>query len=172
MKWNKDLIIVKDNFFNKTLFKEIYADLDKVKFVNRFTKIKANKQRIYFDVLLGRDHPGCIALKSFFKNELGVLVKKLDSSYFLSTKYEEPFPHTDAAKINCIIYLKGGSLINNGTALYEKNNEGVDVINSHIGFKENRAVVFSGRTHASLQFAEGSTARFIMANFIEDYELE
>ena len=99
MKWNKDLIIVKDNFFNKTLFKKIYADLDKVKFVNRFTKINANKQRIYFDVLLGPEHPGCIALQSFFKDELGVNVKTLLSYYFLSTKHEEPTVHTDLYKI-------------------------------------------------------------------------
>jgi len=167
MKWNKDLIIVKDNFFNKTLFKKIYADLDRVKFVNRFTKIKANKQRIYFDVLLGRDHPGCIALKSFFKDELGVNVKTLLSYYFLSTKHEEPTIHTDLYKINCIIYLKGKSRINNGTGFYEKNGR-ADVLNSHIGFKENRAVFFrANRKHASLQFAEGATGRYIMTNFIK-----
>ena len=111
-------------------------------------------------------------VKSFFKNELDIIIKKLDSSYFLSTKHEEPSPHTDHAKINCIIYLKGGSLVNNGTALYENNKEGDDVLNSHIGFKENRAVIFSRRKHASLQFAEGATGRFIMGNWINEYELE
>tara|TARA_R110002020_G_scaffold331576_1_gene547063 strand:+ start:1626 stop:2135 length:510 start_codon:yes stop_codon:yes gene_type:complete len=169
MKWNKDLIIVKDNFFKKTLFKKIYADLDKVKFVNRFTHAteKGDQQKIYFDVHLGPTHPGCIALKSFFKEELGVNVKALLSYYFLSTKHEKPTIHTDLHKINCIIYLKGQSQINNGTGFYEKK-KGTYVLNSHIGFKENRAVFFRGdRKHASLQFAQGATGRYIMTNFIK-----
>ena len=175
MIWNKDLVIIKDNFFEEALFKKIQADLDTSKFENMYGVAKGgNSRKIYYSVSLSQDHPAHVAVKSFFKAELGIIVKKMESLFLLSTKHKEPTPHDDLPfKINCTIYLRGGSLVHNGTALYEKNNEGVDVINSHIGFKENRMVMFSAeKTHASLQFAEGATGRFIMGNFIEDYELE
>lgn len=173
MIWNKDLIIIKDNFLDETLFKKIYSELDKVKFVNRSTHKEGETQKIYFNAPLSTDHPAPIALKSFFKAELGMIINKMESFYFLSAKHEEPSPHDDTpGKINCIIYLKGPSLVHNGTALYEKNGEMWN-INSHIGFKENRAIIFSShRKHASLQFEQGATGRYLIANFIKDYDLE
>ena len=175
MNWNKDLLIIKDNFFEEALFKKIQADLDTFTFENIYAAAKGGDSRkIYFAVTLSQDHPGPVAVRSFFKAEFGIIVKKMESLCLLSTKHEKASPHTDRprAKINCIIYLKGGSLVHNGTALYEKDGENL-IINSHIGFKENRMVMFSSeRTHASLQFAEGSTGRFIMGNWIQEYDLE
>jgi hypothetical protein len=173
MKWNKDLSIIKDNFLDEAVFKKIQVDLDTVKFENRFAAAQGGHSRkIYFEVSLGEDHPGPVAVRSFFKAEFGIIITDMESFYLLSPKHEKPTPHSDRAKINCLIYLKGGSLMNNGTALYEKDGENW-VINSHIGFKENRAVIFRGnRKHSSLQFAEGSTGRFIMSNWINEYELE
>ena len=170
MNWHKDLIIIKDNFFEETLFKKIQAELDTSKF--KSTKPDETYKQIYFKAPIVKDHPAALVIKSFFKAEFGIIITAMESFYLLSPKHEKPSPHSDRIKINCPIYLKGGSLMNNGTALYEKDGENW-VINSHIGFKENRAVMFSSeRTHASLQFAEGATGRFIMGNFIEDYELE
>ena len=173
MKWNKDLSIIKDNFLDETVFKKIQVDLDTVKFENIYATAKGGDSRkIYFAVSLSQDHPGPVAVRSFFKAEFGIIITKMESFYLLTPKHEKPTPHTDRGKINCLIYLKGGSLMNNGTALYE--NDGKNwMINSHIGFKENRAVIFRGnRKHSSLQFAEGSTGRFIMSNWINEYELE
>jgi len=172
MNWNNDLIIIKDNFFEETLFKKIQADLDTVKFENRYGRDKGKNHKTYFDVLLSQDHPGPVALKSFLKVELGMVVNKMNSFYFLSTKHQEPSPHVDSDfKINCIIYLKGPPFINNGTGLYEKNGEKW-TLNSHVGFKENRMAMFSSsRTHGSLQCEEGATGRFIMANWVH-HELE
>ena len=175
MKWNKDLSIIKDNFFEETLFKKIQVDLDTVKFENIYALDGkgGDPQKIYFAVSLSQDHPGPVAVRSFFKAEFGIIITKMESLYLLTPKHKKPTPHTDRGKINCLIYLKGGSLVHNGTALYEKNNEGDDVLNSHIGFKENRAIIFSAKkTHASLQFGEGSTGRFAMASWIGEYELE
>jgi len=157
------------------LFKKIQVDLDTVKFENIYAREKGGDSRkIYFGVPLSQDHPGPVTVKSFFKAEFGIIITKMESFYLLTPKHEKPTPHTDspAAKINCLIYLKGGSLINNGTALYE--NDGKNwMINSHIGFKENRALIFSSeKTHASLQFGQGSTGRFAMVNWINEYELE
>ena len=173
MKWNKDLSIIKDNFLDETVFKKIQVDLDTVKFENIYATAKGGDSRkIYFAVSLSQDHPGPVAVRSFFKAEFGIIITAMESFYLLSPKHEKPTPHTDRAKINCLIYLKGGSLMNNGTALYE--NDGKNwMINSHIGFKENRAIIFSAKkTHASLQFGEGSTGRFAMSNWIYEYELE
>jgi len=176
MNWNKDLIVIKDNFLDETLLKKIQVELETAKFENQWENIGGaylgDPQKIYFSVFLKQDHPGPVAVRSFFKAEFGIIITKMETYYILSPKHKKPTPHTDRSKFNCLIYLKGGSLINNGTALYE--NDGKNwVINSHLGFKENRALIFSSKkTHASLQFGEGSTGRFAMSNWIYEYELE
>tara|TARA_R100000963_G_C4593647_1_gene69936 strand:- start:48 stop:578 length:531 start_codon:yes stop_codon:yes gene_type:complete len=176
MKWDKDLIIVKDNFLDETVFKKIYADLDTVKFESRYGREKrGDGDKIYFDVPLSQDHSGPLALRSFLKDEFGIIVTKMKSFYLLTPKHKEPTPHHDLPfKINCIIYLKGPTFIHNGTALYENEKKGeLWDFNTLVGFKENRMLMFSaGKMHASLQSEEGATGRFIMSNWINEYELE
>ena len=56
-------------------------------------------------------------------------------------------------------------ILNSGTGFYEKQNDEY-VLNRHIGFKENRAIIFDSKIfHASLQFNEGCKPRYVMANF-------
>ena len=87
--------------------------------------------------------------------------------YFLSFPNTPAIPHQDNVDFNCLIYLLGNPLINNGTGFYIEQ-EGNQVLNSHVGFKENRAIFFDAKIyHSPLQFAGNSTPRYVMANFIK-----
>lgn len=168
----KNNIIIKDNFFNENVLKNIKQEISKLKFVNRFHKKNDENntyQRIYFNVDLHTEHFAVKEvyknLKKYFKN-----IKNLGRSqhhYFLSTKHNEATPHMDSCHINCLIYLKGNYLINSGTGFYDKNEDtGEYILNTHVGFKENRAIIFdSSIYHTSLQFNENCGTRYAMANF-------
>ena len=92
-------------------------------------------------------------------------MKKINSNYFLSFPNTPAIPHEDGGEYNCLIYIVGDKLINNGTGFYEKLNNKYH-LHTHIGFKENRAIFFNSQIdHSSLQFAGNSTPRYVMANF-------
>ena len=168
----KNNIIIKDNFFNENVLKKIKQDILKLKFVIRYyqndSKDKKNN-RIYFNVDLNMEHFAVKEvyknLKKYFKNIKNL--KKSEHHYFLSTKHIKATPHMDSCHINCLVYLKGNYLINSGTGFYDKNEDtGEYILNTHVGFKENRAIIFdSSIYHASLQFNENCGTRYAMANF-------
>ena len=168
----KDKIIIKDNFFTKEVLKMIHDDISKLKFTNRFSDFNNKNnpyQKIYFNVKLDSEH---FAVKEVYKN-LNKFFKKEKSLgkgmhyYFLSTKHEEATPHSDFNDVNCLVYLKGNYLVNSGTGFYDKNEDtGQYTLNTHVGFKENRAIIFdTSINHCSLQFNENCGKRYVMTNF-------
>jgi len=167
----KDKILIKDNFFSKEMHNKIKYDISYLNFSNRDTTVnedsKSIYQKIYFNVPLDERH---FAVQEVIKsmNDLMLNYKFYESNYFLSTKHTEPTPHNDTNDLNCLIYLKGAHLINSGTGFYNKvGNE--FILNTHVGFKENRAIIFDSKIyHASLQFNEGAGSRYIMANFLNE----
>ena len=167
----KDLLIVKDNFFKEDVYNEILKDISRLKFNNRSTTIdKTDKdadnlyQKIYFNVPLNVNH-FAVEEVSRLLNNYGLTLNSFEHSYFLSTKHEEATPHNDNCDLNCLVYLKGNEIINSGTGFYDKKEEEY-VLNRHIGFKENRALIFDSKIfHASLQFNKDAGSRYIMANF-------
>ena len=167
----KDHIIVKDNFFNDEVYKEIIKDISTLKFKNRSidAAIHGNKsvyQKIYFEVPLNHDHFAVQEVNKLLNNYgFDLISSPLDHAYLLSTKHEEATPHYDDKDLNCLVYLKGNEIINSGTGFYDKKEEDY-VLNRHIGFKENRAIIFDSKIfHASLQFNEGAGVRYVMVNF-------
>ena len=170
----KDLLIVKDNFFKEDVYNEILKDISKLKFNNRSTTINKKNtrennvyQKIYFNVPLNVNH---FAVQEVSKllNNYGFTLNSSEHVYFLSTKHKEPTPHEDGWDLNCLVYLKGSEIINSGTGFYEKKEEEY-VLNRHIGFKENRAIIFDSKIfHTSLQFNEGAKPRYVMANFYKN----
>jgi|TARA_E500000318_G_C3556596_1_gene211444 hypothetical protein len=164
----KDRIIIQDNFFSKKMLDKIKIDLSYQKFVNRFNSHKnSTYQKIYFHVELETDHFVVVETIKNLKKKFNLSCSKIESKYFLSSKHEQATPHNDGHEYNCLIYLKGNHLVNNGTGFYDKISEGEYQLNTHVGFKENRAIVFDSKIHhTSLQFNEGSGARYCLANFI------
>jgi|21_taG_2_1085346.scaffolds.fasta_scaffold17686_4 hypothetical protein len=170
MKQLKNRIIVQDNFFSKKMLNKIKIDLTHQKFINRF-KIRNNTpyQKIYFNVDLKDTHPVVLETKKILKKKFNLNCFNINSHYFLSTKHKEATPHADHAnEYNCLIYLQGANLLNSGTGFYDKINNTYH-LNSHIGFKENRAIIFDSKIfHSSLQFNEGGGTRYCLANFINN----
>jgi len=167
----KDCLIVKDNFFNKKFYEEILFDISRLKFQNRNTSVDKNLknvyQTIYFNVPLDKQH---FAVKETNKilEDFGLNIHIGDSFYFLSAPYKAGATiHNDSADVNCLIYIKGRELMNSGTAFYDYNEEeNKYVLRTHVGFKENRALIFDSKIyHSTTQFKEDSGSRYVMTNF-------
>ena len=169
----KDFLIVKDNFFKPNVYQEILKDISRLKFENRYNVVdKKDKQfdnvyqKIYFNVNLNKDHFAVKEVRQHLTN-YGLNIGKTNSSYFLSSKHEEMTPHNDDCDVNCLVYLKGKEIVNSGTGFFEKKEDGLLVLNRHIGFKENRAIIFDSKIyHTSLQYNDDAGSRFVMANFM------
>ena len=160
--------IIKDNFFNETVYKKILIDISRLKFSNRHESVGNNLkniyQKIYFNVPLSKDH---FAVQETINilNSYKLNVNDGEHNYFLSASHEGASIHNDVARLNCLIYIKGKNLMNSGTGFYHKENDEL-VLNRHIGFKENRALIFDSKIfHTSLQFNEVTATRYVMANF-------
>ena len=167
-----DLLIVKDNFFSDEIYKKIVHDISTLPFTNRSIDLSAKGnnsvyQKLYFHVPLDINHFAVTEVDRLLSN-FGFDLKRCEHCYFLSAKHKEASPHDDSlVDLNCLIYIKGEELINSGTGFYDKK-ENEYVLNRHIGFKENRAIIFDSRiSHASLQFNEGSEKRYIISNFFK-----
>ena len=170
----KDCIIVKDNFFESKIYNEILLDISRLKFQNRSTIVNKESdniyQKIYFSVPLNPNHFALQEAKKITEKNLHAKISLWESSYFLSTKHTTPTPHFDTTDINCLVYLKGNLLLNSGTGFYNKVGDEF-VLNTHVGFKENRAIIFDSKIyHCSLQFNENTDLRYVMANFF-NYEV-
>tara|TARA_Y100000004_G_C8737159_1_gene336754 strand:+ start:57 stop:590 length:534 start_codon:yes stop_codon:yes gene_type:complete len=167
----KDLLIVKDNFFDKNIYEKIIFDISKLKFSNRNTLVEEKDkniyQKIYFSVLLNPNHFAVKEVVRKLKEDYLLDLLGHEHSYFLSTKHEKSTPHEDIVDVNCLIYLKGEKILNSGTAFYDYEKENNQyTINRHIGFKENRAIIFDSKIlHSSLQFNTDARPRYVMANF-------
>jgi hypothetical protein len=162
-------IIIKDNFFTGDVLKKIQTEISHLNFSNRDTTVnddsKSIYQKIYFNVPLDKKHFAVEEVTKNLKNYLSAPICFFESNYFLSTKHTEATPHADTCNVNCIVYIKGNELINSGTGFYDKR-ENEYILNLHVGFKENRAIIFDSKIyHASLQFNKNAGSRYIMANF-------
>jgi len=165
-----DRIIIIDNFFEQSILDLIKKDISNLNFTNRSVTVSEEEkglyQKIYFDVKLHLKH---FAVEEVIKklNNLSFNIKNIKSYYFLSTKQKLATPHSDEHNLNCLIYLKGNYFVNNGTGFYDLIGDEYQ-LNTHVGFKENRAIIFDSKIfHSSLQFNENCGTRYTMANFID-----
>ena len=82
-------------------------------------------------------------------------------------------PHTDNhSTLNILIMISGPTAVTNGTVFYstEGNKSDLDI---HVGFKENRAILFSSnKTHSPHANKESNITRYSATLFIKDYEEE
>lgn len=82
---------------------------------------------------------------------------------------EKLMPHRDAIGdkecFSFLLYVKGNSLLYNGTGLYGHNNQ----LNTYIGFVENRAIFFNAGKifHTDLQSLGESSPRYSLNVFYE-----
>ena len=171
----QDNIYIQDNFFEKKFFKRLQEEVLTLEFKSRYKDLSGEAfnniyQRNYHHVYLSEDAPVVLEVIKNIKKHFNYSFKKINANYLLSFPNTPAIPHEDEVDFNCLIYLIGDKLINNGTGFYEKNNEECS-LHTHIGFKENRSVFFDAKIwHSPLQFAGDSTPRYIMANGLSDYQ--
>ena len=108
----------------------------------------------------------------FVKNaekKFNINIKKIHSSSGIDLRNLDILkPHTDdtIAKINILIMLKGPQAVTNGTVFYS--DKDLDI---HVGFKENRAIMFpSNKTHSPHASTQSGIRRYTATLFIQDYD--
>ncbi len=98
-----------------------------------------------------------------------IKIKKVNDNSGIDLRNLDHFkPHTDEntpAKINILIMISGPTAVTNGTVFYT--NEKLDI---HVGFKENRAVMFPSDYYHSQHASEiPNLKRYTSTLFVEDY---
>jgi hypothetical protein len=169
----KNQIIVKDNFFDNNIYKKIILNISKLKFYNRNTLLSEEHKNVYnktyFDVPLDFNHFAVKEVVKKLREDYPLDILSHEHSYFLSTKHIGATIHNDGhCDVNCLIYLKGKNLMNSGTGFYDRVGDTYN-LNTHVGFKENRALIFDSKIcHASTQFEKNCGSRYVMANFFKN----
>ena len=127
-------------------------------------------QRNYHHIALPDESDVSLEVKKNIKKHFNVTVIGMKSNYFLSFPNTPAIPHDDNGLYNCLIYLLGDTKINNGTGFYEQEDDKFS-LHTHIGFKENRAVLFpSNKLHSPHANKESNITRYSATLFIKDYE--
>tara|TARA_R100000664_G_C2667390_1_gene80918 strand:- start:49 stop:603 length:555 start_codon:yes stop_codon:yes gene_type:complete len=176
----KSFIRVEDNFFENNKFEEIKEYVDTLNYnPPQTSSIEDNKGCYWFEKQLERGHDLQNLIINILKDRVNLNIDKDYKSkdpdtlecvtkFIMSNAQDGARPHTDNCQIQCLIFLKGEEILNNGTMFVDKNTKSKEVsfdIHTHIGFKENRAIVFSSDNwHTPAQFL-GGTWRYSIANF-------
>ena len=173
-------IFVQDNFFDLDTLNKIQQEVTSIEFGIR-EKSDVNNElassRYYFEHALSTESD---VAKEVTKLIQKYFYRKVDTynkekphqiNYFLSNP-KEAIPHKDTPHpeldidYNCLIYLKGEHLLNNGTGFYAMNKLKELELSIHVGFKCNRAIFFSSDVyHTPLQWAGNGSFRYSICNF-------
>ena len=91
--------------------------------------------------------------------------KKIQTILYTIVSPQKQFaPHVDKQNkgdYQVLIYLIGDEKVNNGTGFYKPDKEGNLNLNTHIGFRENRAILFTkDNYHNNLLWAGDSSMRY------------
>jgi hypothetical protein len=166
------VIKIIDNFFDNNIFKNIQNHIStKIFFTPRFFEGKEHTTENYFGsrFLLSNDE---VLLKTFIKqaeNKFKIKINKLSSDCGIDLRNTDRFrPHIDNAKINILIMLKGPRAVTNGTVFYTDGE-----LDMHIGFMENRAIMFPSNKFHSANITEvPDLKRYTSTLFVQDYKEE
>ena len=82
--------------------------------------------------------------------------------YTIVSPQKQFAPHVDnGGEYQVLIYLMGDETVNNGTGFYKPDGKGNMNLNTHIGFRPNRAILFTkDNYHAPLLWAGNSSMRY------------
>jgi hypothetical protein len=142
-------ITIKDNFIEQKLYKSIY---DKIPFYiyneDYFSKLE-NKSDYLFR---GKKTEKNIA--DYLRKKCEKLYNKKFKEYYTGytmVARNTQFVHTDKSE-DCthqlLVYIRGDESLHRGTGFYVEKN-GNHELNTHIGFKQNRAIFWESSTHHS-----------------------
>lgn len=172
------MIKIIDNFFNEEDLKTVQDfALTKAYYTPRyFDGIKERSKETYFGSRYYLEkNPGLLEkFKKQAEFKFKIKIKKINFNSGIDQRNLDHFkPHTDhrtPAKINILIMISGPVAVTNGTVFYEGTEDNC-VLDTHVGFRENRAVLFpSNKIHSQHAIKEPNIRRFTSTLFIEDYE--
>ena len=172
------MIKIIDNFFEDILFKNIKNHISSKLFYQprHLTHSKEKNKDSYYGMrfILNKD-PNL--LKTFTKQaekKFKIKIKKIHEDCGVDIRNLENFiPHIDSpmgANINILVMLKGPAANTNGTVFYygDENHCELDI---HVGFRENRAILFpSDWIHSAHANNDPNLRRYTASLFIIDYE--
>ncbi len=164
------MIKIIDNFFNKKTFKNIQNHVtSEIYFTPRYFKGKEHTIENYYGsrFVLKEDKN---LLNTFIKeaeSKFKIKITKIGLDSGIDLRNTDRFrPHTDSAKINILIMLKGPTAVTNGTVFYTDGE-----LDMHIGFMENRAILFpSNKFHSAHITNIPNLKRYTATLFVKDYE--
>ena len=168
----KIMIKIIDNFFDEKLFKNINSHvLHNIYYTPRWLEGKEKtKENYYGDRFVLADDPKLT--KVFIENvenKFKIKIKKLHNDSGIDLRNISHFiPHDDVpiSKLNVLIMISGPTAVTNGTVFYTKGE-----LDIHVGFRENRAVLFpSSWIHSPHKSEVVNLKRYTASLFIADYE--
>lgn len=170
------MIRVEDNFFDEKMFTYIrrhvttklifeprYYDNKKRSKENFFgSRFDWNKDKKLLDIFVKQaENAFRLKVKKLYSNPGGIDMRNLD--HFK--------PHIDVGKLNILIMLAGPTAVTNGTVFYYGPEDNCE-LDIHVGFRENRAVVFpADLVHSQHASTVPNLRRYTASVFVEDYEL-
>ena len=158
-------IRIKDNFLDKKIFNDIYSKINYYSYsgTKNHQECKSNgTSHIWFACDTELEIKNYVT-KKVEKSLNKKLICTLCSYTMLQTAVS--LVHSDAGECDyqSIIYIKGTANIHKGTGFYVSNkNINAFDLNTHIGFYENRAVIWESQAyHSPMNFlAEDKSKRF------------
>ena len=147
-------IIIKDNFLDEDVHKKLHEKIDTFMYSHNTNMIEGINH-IWFSCLADKE------IQEIIKNKCEQIWNKKFKINFCSYTMlatVEPVVHCDLNE-NCdhqiIVYIKGNTNLHKGTGFYMN-----DELNTHVGFNENRAVMWHSNTsHSPLNWASDDKSK-------------
>jgi len=164
----ESFIKIENNFFDQDTFKKLNSEIESYEYKPPTSELLQNNGGCYWfqKNISGSDLQNHIINIIQKRTNLKInKQKKCISKFIMSNAQDGARPHVDHGnEMQCLIYIKGDEILNNGTMFLDKRESSYD-IHTHVGFKENRAIIFSSNNyHSPAQFL-GGTWRYCIANF-------
>ena len=165
------MIKIVDNLLDEEQFKRIQNHILKLPFTPRYFKNKPKNKENYYGARFNFSQDLDL-LKIFIdqaENKFKIKIKDIHEDSGVDIRNLDHFkPHidTDLGITNILVMLRGPKAVTNGTVFY-KNGE----LDMHIGFKENRSIMFpSNWYHSNHASNVPNLRRYTATIFVKDYE--
>ena len=171
------MIKIIDNFFEKSDL-EIVQDfaLNKAYYTPRYfdNVLEKNKKTHYGNRWEFENNPELLKLfKKQAELKFKIKINEINTASGIDLRNLDHFkPHVDTQSgiLNILIMISGPTAVTNGTVFYA-GEEGNCNLDMHIGFRENRAIMFpSFKIHSAHASKVPNLKRYSATLFVKDYE--
>ena len=168
------MITIINNFFKPDVLEKVQHHITtKLNFTPRFYvgKTEKIKENYYGDRFILAEDPNLFNLfKETAENKFKLKLTVCNTSGVDLRNLDSFRPHTDEFKFNILIMLKGPTAVTNGTVFYNKAGPNLE-LDTHVGFRENRAIMFpSDHYHSPHKSEVPGLRRYTATLFIKHYE--